>query len=55
MKEHSDSNSKYTQEDIIKMLVSLVDRIFAVFAGKVIQKIIVIPMGAPLLADLFLY
>ena len=42
----------------IKMLVVLVDNIFVVFAGKVFQRIIGIPMGtncAPLLADIFLY
>ena len=58
VKEHSDSKSKYTGEDIIKMLEFLVDNIFVVFAGKVFQSIIGIPMGtncAPLLADLCLY
>ena len=40
------------------MLEFLVDNIFVVFAGKVFQQIVGIPMGtncAPLLADLFLY
>ena len=40
------------------MLEFLVDNIFVVFAGKVFQHIIGIPMGtncAPLLADIFLY
>ena len=58
VREHSDSKSKYTEEDIIRMLDFLVDNIFVVFAGKVFQKIIGIPMGtkcAPLLADIFLY
>ena len=58
VKEHSDSKSKYTEEYIIKMLEFLVDNIFVVFAGKVFQQIIGIPMGtncAPLLADIFLY
>ena len=57
-KEHSDSKNMYTEEDIIKMLEFLVDNIFVVFAGKVFQQIIGIPMGtkcAPLLADIFLY
>ena len=56
-KEHSYSKNKYTEEDIIKMLEFLVDNIFVVFAGKVFQQIIGIPMGtkcAPLLADIFL-
>ena len=57
VKEHSDAKNKYTEEDIIKMLEFLVD-IFVVFAGKVFQQIVGIPMGtncAPLLADIFLY
>ena len=35
--EHSDSKSKYTEEDIVRMLEFLVDNIFVVFAGKVFQ------------------
>ena len=57
-KEHSDSMKKYTAEDIIKMLEFLVNNIFVIFAGKVFQQIIGIPMGtncAPLLVDIFLY
>ena len=54
MKEHSYSKNKYTEEDTIKMLEFLVDNIFVIFAGKVFQQIIGIPM-APLLADIFLY
>ena len=58
MKEHSDSKNKYSEDDIIKMLEFLVDNIFVVFAGKVFQQTVGIPMGtncAPLLADIFLY
>ena len=58
MKEHSDLKNKYTEGDIIKMLEFLVNNIFMVFAGKVFQQIIGIPMDtncAPLLADIFLY
>ena len=58
VKEHSDSKHKYSEDDIIKMLGFLVDNIFMVFAGKVFQQIVGIPMGtncAPLLADIFLY
>ena len=58
VKEHFDSKSKYTEEDIIRMLEFLVDNIFVVFAGKVFQQIIGISMGTncvPLLADIFLY
>ena len=56
MKEHSASKNKYTEEDIIKMLEFLVDNIFVVFAGKVFQQIIGLPMGtncAPLLPTYF--
>ena len=55
VKEHSDSKHKYSEDDIIKMLEFLIDNIFVVFAGKVFQQIVGIPMGtncAPLLADL---
>ena len=58
MREHSDSKNKYSKYDIIKTLECLVDNIFVVFAGKVSQQIVGIPMGtkcAPLLADIFLY
>ena len=58
VREHSDSKIKYTEEDITRMIEFLVDNIFVVFAGKVIQQIIGIPMGtncALLLADIFLY
>ena len=49
---------KYSEDDIIKILEFLVDNIFVVFAGKVFQQTVGIPMGtncAPLLADIFLY
>ena len=58
VKEHSDSKNKYSEDDIIKMLEFLVDNCFVVFAGKVFQQTVGIPMGthcAPLLADIFLY
>ena len=57
-KGHSDSKNKYSEDDIIKMLEFLVDNIFVVFVGKVLQQTVGIPMGtncAPLLADIFLY
>ena len=53
---HSDSKSKHIKEDIIKMLEFLVDNIFVVFAGNVLDNRI--PMGtncAHLQADIFLY
>ena len=58
VKEHSNSKIKYSEYDIIKMLEFLVDNIFVVFAGKVSQQTVGIPMGTncdPLLADIFLY
>ena len=58
VRQHSDSKSKYTEEDIILMLEFLVDNISVVFSGKVFQQIIGIPMGincAPLQADICLY
>ena len=57
VREHSNSKSKYTEEDIIGVLEFLVDNIFVVLAGKVFQQIIGIPMGtncALLLANIFL-
>ena len=58
MKEHTDSKNKYSEDDIIKMLEFIVDNIFVVFAGKVFQQTVGIPMGTncdPFLADIFLY
>ena len=58
VKEDSYLKHKYSEDDIIKMLEFLVDNIFVVFARKVFQQIVGIPMGtncAPLLADIFLY
>ena len=45
VKEHSDSKNKYFDNDIIMMLEFLVDNIFVVFAGKVFQQTVGIPMG----------
>ena len=56
VKEHSDSKSKYTENDIIKMLEFLVDSIFVDFAGKVFKQVVRISIGtncATLLADIF--
>ena len=56
VKEHSES--KYTEEDINKMLEFLIDNILVVFLGKVSQQLIGIPMGANcalLLAGIFVY
>ena len=54
VREHSDSKNKYSEDDIIKMLEFLVDNIFVVFAGKVFQQTVGIPMGT-IIADIFLY
>ena len=56
--EHSDSKSKYSEDDIIKMLEFLIHNSLVVFAGNVFQQIVGIPIGTycvPLLADIFLY
>ena len=60
MKEHSDSISKYSEDDIIKMLEFPVDTIFVIFASKVFfsKHIVGIQFGtncASLLADIILY
>ena len=44
VKKHSDSNSTFTEDDIINMLEFQVD-IFVVFGGNVFRQIVVIPMG----------
>ena len=58
VKEHSDVQQKYNEDDITKMINFLIDNIFVEFGGRIFQQTIGIPMGtncAPLLADLFLY
>ena len=54
VKEHSDFKNKYSEDDIIKMLEFLVDNIFVVFVGKVLQQTVGIPIGTNC-ADVFLY
>ena len=47
----------YSEDDMIKMLEFLVHNIFVVFAGKVSQQTVGIPMGtncAPILANIFI-
>ena len=54
----TEPSSVIPSNDIIKMPEFLVDNIFMVFAWKVFQQTVGIPMGkncAPLLADIFLY
>ena len=59
-KEHYDSKSKYTEDDIINMLVFLIKNINVHGlrrVGEVFHQIVGIPMGnncAPLLVDIFL-
>ena len=58
VKNHTDSNNKYSEVDIVRMLDFLIDNVFVEFGGQVFQQTVGIPMGtncAPLLADLFLY
>ena len=45
VKEYSDSKNMYSEDDIIKMLEFVVDNIFVVFAGKIFQQTVGIPMG----------
>ena len=50
--------SKYTVNDICKMIEFLVDNIYVRFGRQLFRQMVGIPMGtncAPLLADLFLY
>jgi hypothetical protein len=57
-KYHSDPTHKYSEVQIKKMLVFLIDNIDIVVGGKVFQQSVGITMGtncAPLLADLFWY
>ena len=58
VKEHSDSKSKYAEDDIINMQEFVVDNIFVMFVEKIFRQIVGIPMGSncpPLLAEIFLY
>ena len=51
-------DSKYTANDICKMIEFLVDNMYVRFGGQLFEQMVGIPMGtncAPLLADLFLY
>ena len=45
VKNHSDSNKKISETDIIKMLDFLIDNIFDTFGGHVFQQTIHIPMS----------
>jgi hypothetical protein len=57
-KKNSDSTKKFSEIDIINMLESLIDNVFLMFLGRVLQQTVGIPMGtncAPFLVDVFLY
>jgi hypothetical protein len=58
VKKNSDSTKKFSEIDIINMLESLIDNVFLMFLGRVLQQTVGIPMGtncAPFLVDVFLY
>ena len=58
VKDHSNANHKYTENDIVRMIDFLIDNIFVECGGEIFQQVIGIPMEtncAPLLAGLFLY
>jgi hypothetical protein len=55
VKNHTDSNMKYIEGDVVNMVNFLIDNIFVMFGGQVCRQTVGIPMGtncAPLLADL---
>jgi hypothetical protein len=45
VKNHSKSNNKYKQDDIIQMLDVFIDKVFTKFGRLVFQQTIGIPMG----------
>ena len=53
VKEHSDSKHKYSEDGSIKILEFLVDSIFVVFTGKVLKRIVGIPIATK--CTIFLY
>jgi hypothetical protein len=58
VKKHSDSINKLSETDIVNMFEFLIDNIFVLFDGGVLQQMVSIPIGticAPPLTDLFLY
>jgi len=58
VKDHTNSKTKYTEDDIVNMINFLIDNIFEEFGGRIFQQTVGIPMGtncAPLLANLFLH
>ena len=58
VKEDIDSNTQFTETQIVQMLDFLIDNIFVECGGHIFQMAVVTHMGtncAPLLNDLFLY
>jgi len=58
MIDHTNSKTKYTEEDIVNMINCLIDNIFIEFGGLIFQQTVGILVGtncAPLLANLFLH
>jgi len=56
VKDHTNSKTKYTEDDIVNMINFLTDNIFIEFGGRIFQQTAGIPMGtncSPLLANLF--
>ena len=45
VKHHSDSTKKFSEIDIFNMLEFLIDNIFVMFGGRVLQQTVGIPMG----------
>ena len=58
VKHHSNSTETFSGTDIFNMLELLIDNIFVMLGGRVLQRKVGIPLGTnctPLHADLFLY
>jgi len=57
VKDHTNSKTKYTEDDIVNTINFLIDNIFVEFGGRIFQQTVGIPLGtnrAPLLIDSFL-
>jgi len=58
VKDHTNSKTKYTEDDIVNMINFLINNIFIEFGGRIFQQTVGILMGTNctlLLADLFLH
>jgi len=58
VKDHTNSKTKYTEDDIVNMINFLIDNTFVEIGVRIFQQTVGIPMGiicAPLLANLFLH